>query len=155
MKQHERIHKGPTWARSLDETRSQRQTGSTSTNVVKSNHVGTPDEAYPTPKTSLVQSPISNVASIDPSVIGTPDLGDEAIRYGEASLMGQIDGAPAPVPAYPSLTQEPAFESMAQLDRPVGQALHAADLPLQKPFSDLDTLALAAAFDPYSQGMER
>lgn len=148
MKQHERTHKGSASGSNSDDTNHKRSKAAM-TKVAARAKKATADVNYSSNDAGLIHSPLSEVASINPSVIGTPSLAGEHSHYNHVS-MAEHPEAPRSVSAYPPLGDEPAFSTLSQLDR--STSLANTQAPMQRAYSDLDTLALAAAYDPYSQG---
>jgi Zinc finger, C2H2 type len=148
MKQHERTHKTSVSGSNSDDTSHKRSKAAVSkdTSRVKlaaAEVTQSPNEA------GLIHSPLSEVVSINPSVISTPSLAEDHNHYNDASMAHHPE-APRSTSAYPPLGDEPAFSTLSQLDR--SPSLASPQAPLQRTYADLHTLALAAAYDPYSQG---
>lgn len=153
MKQHERTHKGSASGSNSDDTNYKRSKAAITKDMVRAKKVSS-DVNHSASQAGLIHSPLSEVASIDPSVIGTPSLSEDHSHYADVSMAGNMD-TPRNVSAYPPLGDEPAFSTLSQLDRTAGTSLANSQAPMQRAYSDLDTLALAAAYDPYSQSNVR
>ncbi len=153
MKQHERTHKGSASGSNSDDTTYKRSKAAIAKDAARAKKA-TSDVNQSSSNAGLIHSPLSEVASIDPSVIGTPLAPGEHTHFNDVPRAGN-DETSRNVSAYPPLGDEPAFSTLSQLDRTAGTALDNAQAPMQRAYSDLDTLALAAAYDPYSQGNVR
>jgi hypothetical protein len=153
MKQHERTHKGSASGSNSDDTNHKRSKAAITKDASRAKKTNA-EVNHSSHKAGLIHSPLSAVASIDPSVIGSPSLSEDHTRYNDVSMAGTVD-APRTVSAYPPLGDEPAFSTLSQLDRTASASLANTQAPIQRAYSDLDTLALAAAYDPYSQGNVR
>lgn len=150
MKQHERTHKSSVSGSNSDDTNHKRSKAAMTKDAVRTKKV-TSDVNKSSNLAGLIHSPLSEVASIDPSVMGTPSLLEDHRHYNDVSMAE----TPRNVSAYPPLGDEPAFSNLSQLDRSAGTSMAGMQAPMQRAYSDLDTLALAAAYDPYSQGNVR
>jgi hypothetical protein len=153
MKQHERTHKGSASGSNSDDTNHKRSKAAITKDASRIKKINS-DLVQSSNPAALIHSPLSEVASIDPSAIGATSLAEENNHYNDVSMAGSVD-MPRNVSAYPPLGDDPPFSNLSQLDRNVGTSLANAQAPMQRAYSDLDTLALAAAFDPYSQGNVR
>ena len=153
MKQHERTHKGSASGSNSDDTNHRRSKAAMTKDAARAKKASA-DVHQSSSNDGLIHSPLSAVASIDRSVMGTPLLPEDHRRYDDATIAGDAD-APRTVSAYPPLGDEPAFSTLSQLDRNADTSLAYAQAPMQRAYSDLDTLALAAAYDPYSQSNVR
>ena len=151
MKQHERTHKSSASGSNSDDTTYKRSKAAITKDAARAKKAN-PEAAQPPASSGLIHSPLSEVASIDPSVIGTPSLSEDHSRYNDVSVATNGDTSQT-VSAYPPLGDEPPFGSLVQLDRSAGTNLSTNQTTMQRAYSDLDTLALAAAYDPYSQGV--
>lgn len=154
MKQHERTHKGSASGSNSDDTNHKRSKAAITKEAARAKKASS-EASQATSNAGLIHSPLSEVASIDPSVTGTPAFHEDHSHYNDTSMTTTADPSSPNVSAYPPLGDEPAFGTLAQLDRSAGTSLSNAQAPMQRTFSDLDTLALAAAYDPYSQANVR
>lgn len=153
MKQHERTHKASASGSNSDETTNKRSKAAITKDAARVKNGSSEMNQSPN-KAGLIHSPLSEVVSIDPGVMGTASLQEDPGRYNDLSITE--NGEPVQdVSAYPPLGDEPVFGTLAQLDRNAGTSLANAQAPVQRAFSDLDTLALAAAYDPYSRSNAR
>lgn len=150
MKQHERTHKGSASGSNSDDTNHKRSKAAITKEAVRVKKANVEVNSQSN-NTGLIHSPLSEVASIDPSVIGTPSLADSHSHFDDVTMAGHPE-ATQNVSAYPPLGDEQSFSTLSQLERNAGTSLASTQAPMQRAFSDLDTLALAAAYDPYSQG---
>lgn len=154
MKQHERTHKGSVSGSNSDDTNNnKRSKAAFMQDAARANQV-TSELNQPSGNASLIHSPLSEISSLDPSVIGTPSLADDHSHFNHCS--GVANPKPSRnISVYPPLGDEPTFSTLSHLDRGAGASLGNQQIPMPRAYSDLDTLALAAAYDPYSQGSIR
>ena len=159
MKQHERTHKNQAGKGSDDSTRS--KAAITKEAQKEKSHKKTESQASnQTNKTSHMQSPISEVASLAPSTIDNSVIQADPTFFQEPLpqliLPNETNVAPGVISnnsMYPPLGDDTLMSNstLPQVDK--------LDASIQMPptlirgFSDLDTLAQAAAadFDPYYQ----
>jgi Zinc finger, C2H2 type len=153
MKQHERTHKGSASGSNSDDTSNKRSKAAITKDAARAKKANS-ELTQPVSNAGLIHSPLSEVASIDPSVIDTPALAEDHTPYNDASIVENSETTQN-VSAYPPLGDEPVFGTLAQLDRDAGTSLANGQAHVQRAYSDLDTLALAAAYDPYSRGNVR
>jgi Zinc finger, C2H2 type len=151
MKQHERTHKSSVSGSNSDDTYHKRSKGAASKDSAKVKQVVAEVTQLPN-EAGLIHSPLSEVISINPSATGTPSLAEDPSHYNDVSIAHHPE-APRSTSAYPPLGDEAAFSTMSQLDR--SSTLASPQAPSQRTYADLHTLALAAAYDPYSQGNVR
>jgi hypothetical protein len=149
MKQHERTHKGSGSGSISDDTNSKRSKAALTKEAVRAKQAANNVDRS-TSGADLIHSPLTEVASIDPSVIGSQALADDRAHYPNVPMTGKTE-IPRHVSNYPPLGDEPAFANLSHLDRNAESSLSHQQPPMQRAFSDLDTLAMAAAYDPYSQ----
>lgn len=162
MKQHERTHKNQA-SKSLDENATRSKAAITKDAQKAKTHKRADSQASnQTRRTSIIQSPISEVASIAPNTVDTPvNVADGSFFQDptQPSLMMApsatiVPGVLANNSMYPPLTDDSLLSAGCAL--PQADKL---DTVMQMPptlirgFSDLDTLAQAAAadYDPYYQ----
>ncbi|ERF68067.1 hypothetical protein EPUS_08503 [Endocarpon pusillum Z07020] len=150
MKQHERTHKGSASGSNSDDTNHKRSKAAITKEAARAKKTNV-EINQQSNTAGLIHSPLSEVASIDPSVIGTPSLADSHGHFNDVTMAAHPE-ATQNVSAYPPLGDEQSFSTLSQLDRNAGTSLTNTQAPMQRAYSDLDTLALAAAYDPYSQG---
>jgi Zinc finger, C2H2 type len=153
MKQHERTHKGSASGSNSDDTNYKRSRAAITKDAASAKKAAS-DANQAGATAALIHSPLSEVASIDPSVIGAPPLADNHGHYIDVPMAGTVETS-RNVSAYPPLGDEPTFGTLLPLDRATGTSRANTQAPMQRAYSDLDTLALAAAYDPYSQGSAR
>jgi hypothetical protein len=165
MKQHERTHKGSASGSTSDEQPARRSKAAITKDAQKEKSAQS--ETQPgdlTRKTNLVHSPLSEVtslASLAPSAIETPLTIEEPILYQNPipQNMIPIEASSASMSMYPPLVEEAMLNAsnplMLQPFDPSKQIMlpELAPPPLMRGFSDLDTLAQAAAesYEPYYQ----
>lgn len=149
MKQHERTHKGSASGSNSDDTNSKRSKAALTKDAARTKKATT-NMNQSAGAAGLIHSPLSEVASIDPSVIGTSTLANDHAHYTHASMAGKSEPS-RNVSNYPPLGDEPAFGPLSHLDRNADNCLTHSQQPMPRTYSDLDTLAMAAAYDPYSQ----
>jgi Zinc finger, C2H2 type len=152
MKQHERTHKGSASGSNSDDANYKRSKAAVTKDAARARKISSDVDS--SRQAGLIHSPLSEVASIDPSVIGTPSIPEETHPYNEVHMTANVDNM-RNVSAYPPLSDETGFGTLSQLDKSVGTSLADTQAPVQRAYSDLDTLALAAAYDPYSQNNVR
>lgn len=148
MKQHERTHKTSVSGSNSDDTNHKRSKVAVSKDSARAKQAAA--EVTPSPNDAgLIHSPLSEVISINPSANGTPSLAEDHSQYNDVSIAHHSEASRS-TSAYPPLGDEPAFSTMSQLER--SSSVASPQAPLQRTYADLHTLALAAAYDPYSQG---
>jgi hypothetical protein len=148
MKQHERTHKASASGSNSDDTNHKRSKTAVSKDLARVKKAAA-DVTHSPNDAGLIHSPLNEVVSINPSVISTPSLSEDHSHYNGVSMAHHSEASRS-TSAYPPLGDEPAFSTLSQLDK--GSSLASPQAPLQRTYSDLHTLALAAAYDPYSQG---
>ena len=132
MKQHERTHKGSSVSGSSDESKKSK---AMITKEAQANRSKRADSVKS--RQTSVHSPLSEVASLD---INQATIDPTVPSLAEPILYRDPPATSAEV-MYPPLEEE---ATLAQINkRPVPA--------FPRTFSDLDTLAMAAAFDPYNQ----
>jgi hypothetical protein len=164
MKQHERTHKGASSSGNISDDSVVRKSKAAITKETAKAKKAAADAtadttAPPARRSSMIHSPLSEVASIAPSAIETPitSLTEPMLYDDPTTALPML--APAPVEPlsngmatiYPPIVEDTMLNGAAmsqQVDKPV--TLSAAMPSLQRGFSDLDTLAQAAeSFNPY------
>ncbi len=150
MKQHERTHKGSASGSNSDDTNHKRSRAAAIKEAARAKKTNVESDQQSN-NAGLIHSPLSDVASIDPSVIGTPSLAVNHSHFNDVAMAGHPEATQS-VSAYPPLGDEQSFSTLSQLDRNAVTSFVNTQAPMQRAYSDLDTLALAAAYDPYSQG---
>ena len=163
MKQHERTHKGATSGTASDDQPARRSKAAITKEAQKAKTAQSESQAGDlTRKANLVHSPLSEVTSLTPSVIETPIAMEEPVLYqnpAPQSMMPTDVGVSASMSMYPPLGEDTMMNAtnplMLQPFDPTKQNLlpELAPPPLMRGFSDLDTLAQAAAesYEPYYQ----
>lgn len=150
MKQHERTHKGSASGSNSDDTNHKRSKAAVTRDAARAKKAN-PEINQPASNVGLMHSSLGEIGSLDPTGVGTPSLADDHSHFNDMSVVGGTETS-RNVSAYPPLGDEPTFSTLSQLDRNAGTLLANAQVPIPRAYSDLDTLALAAAYDPYSQG---
>lgn len=166
MKQHERTHKGSASGSASDEQPARRSKAAITKDAQKEKSAQSETQgAESTRKSNHVHSPLSEVtslASLAPSAIETPLTIEEPILYQNSVPQNMISteaSAAASMSMYPPLVEDamlnPTNPLMLQPFDPSKQLMlsELAPPPLMRGFSDLDTLAQAAAesYEPYYQ----
>jgi Zinc finger, C2H2 type len=165
MKQHERTHKGSASGSTSDEQPVGRSKAAITKEAQKIKSEQSENQiSNLARKTSLITSPLSEVTPLAPSAIETPLTLEEPVLYQNPVPQNMIPTEPsvsASMSMYPPLGDDtmlntnPIMLQPLQFD-PTKQNLLpelAAPPPLMRGFSDLDTLAQAAAesYEPYYQ----
>jgi hypothetical protein len=166
MKQHERTHKGSASGSTSDEQPARRSKAAITKEAQKAKSAQPEPQAGDlTRKAILVHSPLSEVtslASLAPSAIETPLTIEEPMLYQNPvpqSMIPTEASVSASMSIYPPLIEDPMLNApnplMLQPFDPSKQIMlpQLAPPPLMRGFSDLDTLAQAAAesYEPYYQ----
>lgn len=165
MKQHERTHKGSASGSVSDEQPARRSKAAITKEAQKAKSAQSESQVNDlTRKTSLVTSPLSEVTSLAPSAIETPLTLEEPVLYQHSVPQNMIPtepSIPVSMSMYPPLGDDtmlstnPIMLQPLQFDPTKQNVLPelAAPPPLMRGFSDLDTLAQAAAesYEPYYQ----
>lgn len=163
MKQHERTHKGSASGSASDEQPARRSKAAITKEAQKAKSLHSEPRAGDfTRKSNLVHSPLSEVTSLAPSAIETPLTIEEPVLYQNPAPQDMISreaSISASMSMYPPLGDDtmltannpimlPPFDPSKQNLLP-----ELAPPPLMRGFSDLDTLAQAAAgsYEPYYQ----
>ena len=154
MKQHERTHKGSISGSVSDDPSVRRSKAAVTKDAARASKKINPESNLSNSTNGLIHSPLSEVASIDPSVIGTPSISDDHGRFNEEAVVSNSDVSHH-VSAYPPLGDDSGFGNLVQLDRNMAAVMSGpagTQVPISRTYNDLDTLAMAAAYDPYSHG---
>ena len=157
MKQHERTHKGSISGSNSDDSVLRKSKAAATKDALKAKNSAESRPVTGDPsRTGIIHSPLSEVASIPPSVLDTP-----LATLAEPML---YDGSNAPIiipteqlantmtNLYPPLGDDTMLNAaaVAQENAEKAMMMPAGHPPFQRGFSDLDTLAQAAeSFDPY------
>jgi hypothetical protein len=157
MKQHERTHKGSLSGSHSDDSVVRKSKAATTKDALKAkkstdSRRGSSD----TRRTSIIHSPLSEVASLPPSVLDTPMATlAEPMLYDSSNtqiIMPAEQMANPMTNLYPPIGDDTMLNAAAVAQENVEKAIlmPAGHPPLQRGFSDLDTLAQAAeSYDPY------
>ena len=148
MKQHERTHKGSLSGSISDDPTLKRSKAAITKEAVRANKNSSSDAGLKT-QNGLIHSPLSEMASIDIGAIVSP-MPEGRASFEEDVIIGNGDAAHASI--YPPLNDDSEFGNILQLDRSLVGGLAGVPPPMPRAFNDLDTLAMAAAYDPYSNG---
>lgn len=151
MKQHERTHKNPASAtNSSDESRKTTKAAVTKAAVAERNHKRNISEAKSAAVSKDIHSPLSEVtSSVDMAqhALTTP-VSNPVSTVGEPILYeDDVSGLSAAHQAQPE-TMMPTYPPLD--DVTLGQINQQAMPAFPRTFSDLDTLAMAASYDPYN-----
>jgi hypothetical protein len=157
MKQHERTHKGSVSGSNSDDSMVRKSKAATTKDALKAKKPtdlgqGSSDAR----RTSIIHSPLSEVASLPPSVLDTPLATlAEPMLYDSPNtqmIMPAERMANPMTNLYPPIGDDTMLNAVAVAQENAEKAIlmPAGHPPLQRGFSDLDTLAQAAeSFDPY------
>jgi hypothetical protein len=157
MKQHERTHRGSVSTTNSDDSVARKSKAATTREALKAKKPTDARQASGhTRRTSIVHSPLSEVASLPPSVLDTPltTLAEPPLYDGSSSQMIMpTEQLMNPMTnLYPPIGDDTILNTVAVAQENPDKAIlmPAGHPPFQRAFSDLDTLAQAAeSFDPY------
>lgn len=157
MKQHERTHKGSVsgGSNSNSEDSTNKRSKAALTKDAQKAKAQNTNDSQPSRKSSIIQSPLSEVTSLAPTAIETPLNMDDSTFYPNSAAQMMMPGETVPdnmvqSSLYPPLSDTDILGANSTLP-PIGKGLQQPLPPqLLRGFSDLDTLAQAAeSFDPY------
>lgn len=167
MKQHERTHKGSASGSTSDEQQPGRRSKAAITKEaqkIKPVHSES-QAAEPIRTAGLVHSPLSEVTSLAPSAMETPLTLEEPILYQNPAPQNMIptdQSVSASMSMYPPLGDDAILNANAAMLQPFDASKQRmlpelVPPPLMRGFSDLDTLAQAAAesYEPYYQSQQK
>jgi len=157
MKQHERTHKGSLSENNSDDSMVRKSKAATTKDALKAKKsTDSRQGSSDTRRTSIIHSPLSEVASLPPSVLDTPMATlAEPMLYDSSNTRMVMPAERMANPMtnlYPPIGDDTMLNAAAVAQGNVEKAIlmPAGHPPLQRGFSDLDTLAQAAeSFDPY------
>ena len=156
MKQHERTHKGSISGSNSDDSMVRKSKAAATKDALKvKKSTELRQVTGDTQRTSIIHSPLSEVASIPPSVLDTPlaTLAEPMLYDGSNQMIMPTDQmANSMTNIYPPIGDDTMLNAavMAQENAEKAIMMTTGHPSLQRGFSDLDTLAQAAErFDPY------
>jgi hypothetical protein len=157
MKQHERTHKGSISGSNSDDSGVRKSKAAVTKEALKAKKpTDSRQGSSDTRRTSIIHSPLSEVASLPPSVLDTPltTLAEPMLYDGSNTEMiipaDQLTNSMTNL--YPPIGDDTILNAAAVVQENAEKAIMmpAGHPPFQRGFSDLDTLAQAAeSFDPY------
>lgn len=152
MKQHERTHKGSLSGSVSDDPTLKRSKAALTKEAVRTNKKSNSDAGLNNHQNGLIHSPLSEMASIDLGIID-PSITEDRTRYEDDVTVANGSTMHASS-VYPPLSDDAEFGNILQLDRNLGAGIInlSSVTPMPRTYNDLDTLAMAAAYDPYSNG---
>ena len=157
MKQHERTHKGSVSGSNSDQSEARKSKAAATKDALKTKTATESKQpSNGVRRSSLIHSPLGEVASLPPNVIDTPlSALTEPIMYADGStqLMLSADHmSNGMTNLYPPIGDDTMLNAAAaqeNTEKPIMMPAGAPP-PFTRGFSDLDTLAQAAeSFDPY------
>ena len=157
MKQHERTHKGSVSGSNSDDSVVRKNKAAATKDALKAKKpTDSRQAAGDARRTSIIHSPLSEVASLPPSVLDTPlvTLAEPMLYDGSnTQMIIPTDQMANPMTnLYPPIGDDTMLNAAAAAQENAEKAvmMPAGRPPFQRGFSDLDTLAQAAeSFDPY------
>jgi hypothetical protein len=157
MKQHERTHKGSVSTSTSDDSVARKSKADITKEALKAKKPTDSRQASgDTRRTSIVHSPLSEVASLPPSVLDTPltTLAEPTLYDGSRNhmIMPPEQLISPMTNLYPPIGDDTILNTAApaQENREKGIVMPARPPPFPRGYSDLDTLAQAAeSFGPY------
>jgi hypothetical protein len=157
MKQHERTHKGSISGSNSDDSVVRKSKAAATKEALKVKKLTDSRQASgDARRTSIIHSPLSEVASLPPSVLDTPltTLAEPMLYDGSNSqmIMATEQMTNPLTNLYPPIGDDTMLNAAAVAQENAEKAIMmpACPPPFQRAFSDLDTLAQAAeSFDPY------
>jgi hypothetical protein len=157
MKQHERTHKGSVSGSNSDDSAVRKSKAASTKDALKAKKpTDSGQGSSDARRTSIIHSPLSEVASLPPSVLDTPlaTLAEPMLYDGPNAQMAMpAERMANPMTnLYPPIGDDTMLNAVAVVQENAGKAIlmPAGHPPLQRGFSDLDTLAQAAeSFNPY------
>ena len=156
MKQHERTHKGSVSGSTSDQSEARKSKAAATKEALKKKAGDTTQLTSGVRRNSLITSPLSEVASLPPSVIDTPlSTLTEPMMYGDGSMqmpMTTEHMANGMSNIYPPIGDDTMLNAAAVQENTEKPIMMPSGVPppFTRGFSDLDTLAQAAeSFDPY------
>jgi hypothetical protein len=157
MKQHERTHKGSVSGSNSDDSVARKSKAASTKDALKAKQpTDSGQGSSDARRTSIIHSPLSEVASLPPSVLDTPlaALAEPMLYDGpNAQMIMPVERMANPMTnLYPPIGDETMLNAVAVARENAEKAIlmPAGHPPLQRGFSDLDTLAQAAeSFVPY------
>jgi hypothetical protein len=157
MKQHERTHKGSISGSNSDDSAVRKSKAALTKEALKAKKPTDSRQGSGNPRrTSIIHSPLSEVASLPPSVLDTPltTLAEPMLYDGSnTQTIMPVEQLTNPMTnLYPPIGDDTILNAaaMAQENAEKAIMMPAGHPPFQRGFSDLDTLAQAAeSFDPY------
>ena len=162
MKQHERTHKGSGSGSTSDEQPARKSKAAITKEAQQTKPMQSESQSNDLTRTaSLVHSPLSEVTSLAPSIMDTPIALEEPVLYQVPVPQNMISAEPsvsASMSLYPPLSDDTILNANPVMLQPFDTSKPSilpvlAPPPLMRGFSDLDTLAQAAAesYEPYYQ----
>jgi len=157
MKQHERTHKGSVSGSNSDDSMVRKSKAATTKDALKAKKpTDSRQDSSDARRTSIIHSPLSEVASLPPSVLDTPLATlAEPMLYDSPNtqmIMPAEQMANPMTNLYPPIGDDTMLSAVAVVQENAEKAIlmPAAHPPLQHSFSNLNTLAQAAeSFGPY------